>query len=31
MVFANSNNIYVTPPGPFLLAEGASQPDWSPR
>ena len=31
MVFANSNNIYITPPGPFLLVESASQPDWSPR
>ena len=31
MVFANSNNLYITPPGPFLLFEQASDPDWSPR
>ncbi len=31
MVFTNGSNMYVTPPGPFLLAEQASQPDWSPR
>ena len=31
MAFTNSNNLYVTPPGPLKLFEQASDPDWSPR
>jgi Tol biopolymer transport system component len=31
MVFTNSGNLYLTPPGPFLLFEQVSDPDWSRR
>ena len=31
MAFTNSNNLYITPPGPVKLFDSATEPNWAPR